>query len=150
MIFSKSFGYALRGILYVALKHEVHAPVQLSEIASVLGVPRHFMGKIMKRVVQKNILSSQKGPAGGFMINESTLSRFLIDLYQVTDRTEELNNCVLTKGICSSENPCSLHKLVLPLRGPIHAILYETTINDLLNSNPKELLNELTNYYLNQ
>lgn len=84
MFFSKSFGYALRGILYIAVKSEARSSIQLDEIASALGVPRHFMGKIMKRVTQKNILSSQKGPAGGFMINETTLTRPLIDVYGVT------------------------------------------------------------------
>ena len=67
MIFSKSFGYALRGVLYVALSAD-KGPVQLNEIAEALGVPRHFMGKIMKRLAHNSILDSQKGPSGGFEI----------------------------------------------------------------------------------
>ncbi|HET7896419.1 MAG TPA: Rrf2 family transcriptional regulator, partial [Flavisolibacter sp.] len=62
-IFSKSFGYSLRGILFVALR-ETHTPVQLDEMAESLGVPRHFMGKIMKQLVKQGILSSLKGPTG--------------------------------------------------------------------------------------
>ncbi|MER3464058.1 MAG: hypothetical protein C4329_06235 [Chitinophagaceae bacterium] len=50
MIFSKSFRYALRDILYVAAQSITHH-VQLDEIAEALGAPRDFVGKIMKGVV---------------------------------------------------------------------------------------------------
>lgn len=143
MIFSKSFGYALRGILYVALKSE-YRPVQLDEIANELGAPRHFMGKIMKRVVQKKILSSLKGPTGGFMLNESTLLRPLVDVYQVTDHPEDLDKCVLGRGPCDHDNPCRLHDLVAPMKPPIQQILFDTTIGDLLAGDNTQLLKGLS------
>lgn len=144
MLFSKSFGYALRGILYVALKAG-ERPVALDDMAQALGVPRHFMAKIMKRVVQQKILDSLKGPTGGFSLNASTLNRPLIDVYKVTDRSEELEQCVLSRGPCNTENPCRLHNKVLPLKTPLNEILYDTTISDLLQGNNQELLQSLTN-----
>ena len=143
MIFSKSFGYALRGVLYVALSAD-KGPVQLNEIAEALGVPRHFMGKIMKRLAHNSILDSQKGPSGGFEINDETLSRYLIDIYTVTDHPEELRQCVLARGECNPDRPCKLHKLILPLKDPINNILYETTVGHLLQGDNEELLNGLT------
>lgn len=131
MIFSKSFGYALRGILFVTLKSE-ERPVQLDEIAAALGVPRHFMGKIMKRVVQQNILSSQKGPSGGFRTNEFTLERKLIDVFEVTDHPENLKRCVLSRGECSPLHLCRLHDLIEPMKQPLNKLLYHTTIGDLM------------------
>lgn len=131
MIFSKSFGYAIRGVLYVASKPE-GSVVQLEEIASALDAPRHFMGKIMKRVVQQDILLSQKGPTGGFKLNTTTLKRPLIDVYMVTDHLEDLHRCVLSKQPCSSENPCGLHDLILPSKTPLFKILYDTTVGELL------------------
>lgn len=143
MIFSKSFGYALRGVLYVALSAD-KGPVQLHEIAEALGVPRHFMGKIMKRLAHNNILDSQKGPSGGFEINEDTLNRYLIDIYSVTDHPEELRQCVLARGECNPEHPCKLHKLILPLKDPINKLLYETRVGHLLQGNNMEMLDGLT------
>jgi len=142
MIFSKSFGYALRGILYVAATEK--RAVQLEEMSQALGVPRHFMGKIMKRLVQQHILSSMTGPTGGFYLNDSTLLRPLIDVYGVTDRPEELEQCVLGRGPCSLEYPCRLHDKVLPLKAPLNEILYHTTIGELLNGDKESLLHGLT------
>ena len=50
MIFSKSFGYAIRGILYIAVMKNEKQRVQLDEMAGKLNIPRHFLGKIMKRM----------------------------------------------------------------------------------------------------
>ena len=143
MIFSKSFGYSLRGILFVALRAS-EGPVQLDEMAEALGVPRHFMGKIMKRLAQNGILSSQKGPTGGFFLNETTLSRPLMDVYRLTDHPEELEQCVLSRGTCNSEHPCRLHDKVLPLKAPLNKILYHTTVGELLDTDQNELLHSLT------
>lgn len=142
MIFSKSFGYALRGILYVAAKEK--NAVQLDEMSQALGVPRHFMGKIMKRLVQQDVLASLKGPTGGFFLNETTLNRPLIDVYRITDRPEELEQCVLSRGPCNSAHPCRLHDKVLPLKAPLHEILYHTTIGELLNGDKESLIRGLT------
>ena len=78
MILSKSFGYALRGILYVALMKDEQRNVRLDEIARALSVPRHFLGKIMMAVVKAGILKSARGQGGGFYIHESTLQTPLI------------------------------------------------------------------------
>lgn len=88
MIFSKSFGYALRGILYVALEEKQKKKVQLDEIAGKLGVPRYFLGKVMKRLVKEGILDSLKGPYGGFYLNENTLQTRLIQLVEITGKAK--------------------------------------------------------------
>lgn len=143
MIFSKSFGYSLRGILFVALKED-GAHVQLDDMAEALGVPRHFMGKIMKRLVKGGIISSLKGPTGGFFLNPSTLARPLIDIYRITDHPEDLEQCVLSRGPCNTEHPCKLHDKVLPLKSPLYKILFDTTIGELMDGDQGELLHGLT------
>jgi Rrf2 family protein len=69
MIFSKSFGYAVRGMLYVAMMQDEKRYVQAEEISTRLAVPRHFMGKILKKLVKERLLASSKGPSGGFTFN---------------------------------------------------------------------------------
>src|SRR5918994_618927 len=64
MPFTKSFGYALRSILYIAIMSKEKSKVQVEEIAVRLSVPKHFLGKIMRLVVKNGILNSTKGPYG--------------------------------------------------------------------------------------
>jgi Rrf2 family transcriptional regulator, iron-sulfur cluster assembly transcription factor len=60
MIFSKSFGYAVRGVLYIVLMQAMKQYVQAKEIAEKLCIPRHFVSKILKKLVKACVLGSSK------------------------------------------------------------------------------------------
>ena len=132
MFFSKSFGYALRGVLYVAMQSDTREKVQLDEIAEKLGVPRHFLGKVMKRMVKEGLLNSLKGPYGGFSVNEKTLSTPLFKLLEITGETEEFSSCALRLRKCNAENPCPMHLQIQSLREQWMRLLASTNIEDLL------------------
>ena len=134
MIFSKSFGYALRGVLYVTHMSKEKERVQLNEIAAKLSVPRHFLAKIMKEMVKQKILVSVKGPYGGFCINEKTMQTPLIKLIEITGELEPFNSCVLRLRKCNSANPCPLHKQAETLKNQWHDLMANTTIRDLLKN----------------
>jgi Rrf2 family protein len=79
--------------------------VQVEEIASKLVVPRHFMGKIMKKLAKEKILFSTKGPSGGFMLGENALQMPLMDLIVIIEGVEIFDSCVLRAKECNSLNP---------------------------------------------
>ena len=139
MFLSKSFGYALRGILYVASMQDENRKVQLDEIADKLSVPRHFLGKIMQEVVKSGFLKSTKGPYGGFSTTNLTLTTPLIKLIEVTDNMEQFKVCILKLKACNSDAPCPLHFEVEKIKNNLLNIFQHTTISDLLSSN-KELI----------
>jgi Rrf2 family transcriptional regulator, iron-sulfur cluster assembly transcription factor len=133
MFLSKSFGYALRGVLYVALIDKEERKVQLDEMAGKLSVPRHFLAKIMKRMVKEGVLSSTKGPYGGFSLNDKTLQTKLIYLVSITDGVEQFDNCVLSLRKCNSQNPCPLHHQMMKLRDEMLAEFSARNIGDLMD-----------------
>ena len=110
MILSKSFGYALRGVLYVAKMQGECRRVQIDEIANKLSVPKHFLGKIMQQIVKAGLLRSTKGPYGGFSLAEKTLATPLIKLVEITDGMDQFRTCVLKLKYCDGINPCPLHE----------------------------------------
>ena len=132
MLFSKSFGYALRGILYIAVVADNKKRVQVDEVAMQLVVPKHFLGKIMKKIVKKKILNSTKGPYGGLSINEKTLSTSLIELFMITDKNTQLNKCLLGLKECNPGGPCPLHYKMANHKKELVKLLSDTTVGDLL------------------
>ncbi len=143
MFFSKSFGYALRGILYVAMTNDESQKVRVDEIASRLAVPRHFLAKIMNRVVKEGILDSTKGPYGGFSVNGETLSSPLIRLLKITDGMEQFNSCVLQLRKCNKTNPCPLHFLVEKNREELLNNFSQITIANLMKQDNKQLIESI-------
>lgn len=144
MIFSKSFGYAIRSILYVAIMRDEKRYVQVEEIASKLSVPRHFMGKIMKKLAKEKILVSTKGPSGGFMLNENTMQMHLMDLIVIIDGVEIFDSCVLRAKECNSDNPCPMHFQIDSVKRNLKTILSETTIGDLLEGDKLEFIKSIS------
>ena len=145
-MFSKSFGYALKGILYLSLQHQEKKYIQAEEIATALNVPRHFMGKVLKLLAKEGILSSNKGPAGGFSVNEITGSKSLMDLLRTTKGgVSDLENCALHFVPCDSINPCPIHNQVACIRKEISEHLSSTTIREMLKENKEDLMNALIN-----
>jgi Rrf2 family protein len=143
MIFSKSFGYALRGVLYIRMAGESKTMVRLDVIARELAVPRHFLGKVMKKLVKEGVLSSQKGPYGGFCINEKTMETSLLNLVKITGEPEEFSSCVLRLRHCNSENPCPMHHQIESLRNQWQALLTSTTIEDLVKKDMTDFIKSI-------
>lgn len=132
MFFSKSFGYAVRGILYIALMQNEKNYVQVEEIAARLAAPRHFMGKVLKKLVKEKILKSVKGPSGGFSLTEDTLKIPVMRLIEITEGRSELDNCVLRAKECNSLNPCPMHFQLTEIKTRLIATLSNTRLGDLL------------------
>ena len=146
MFFSKSFGYALRGILYVSMMSDEKKRVQIDEIAERLSVPKHFLGKILNKVVKEGILDSTKGPYGGFSVNQNTLSTPLIKVLEVTEGLEQFTVCALGLRKCNSANPCPVHPHLDEFRGKLKFAFTETTINNLLTENKSGLIRSIATF----
>lgn len=144
MIFSKTFGYALRGVLFVIMISEEKPKVQLDEIALQLAVPRHFLGKVMKQLVKEGVLSSMKGPFGGFYINEKTMEFTLFNLMEITGEVEEFGTCILRLRNCNAATPCPMHNQVDAMRKKWQHFLSITKIGDLLKKDQPDFLKSIT------
>lgn len=143
MIFSKSFGYAIRAIVFIASRQEPGKFIKVDEIAGELHIPRHFLSKVMKSMSKKEILISSKGPAGGFALNKDTLSMPLLQIALITKDVPQLNVCMLTFGECDAKAPCSLHKRLDLLNRDIMGFLNDITLADLLKEEQTESVKRL-------
>jgi Rrf2 family protein len=144
MIFSKSFGYALRGILYVAMMSDENRKIRIDEMANRLSVPRHFLGKIMNKVVKKGILGSTKGPNGGFSLNNTTLSTSLLTVVESMDGLEQFDGCVLRLRKCNEEYPCPLHHSMVTYKNDLLKIFSDTNIGSLLKEDKPDFIRSIS------
>ena len=144
MNLSKSFGYALRGILYIAKMQDEQRKVQINEIAESLSVPKHFLGKIMQQTVKEGLLKSTKGPYGGFFLANETLTTPLIRLVEITDGMDQFRICVFKLKYCDGATPCPLHFEMEKIRVKFLTVFTETTIGDLLKDNKANFIKSLS------
>ncbi len=132
MVFSKSFGYALRGILYTHANSKKNKKIPLDEIATHLMAPRYFLAKVMMAIVKQGILNSERGLNGGFYSNDTTLQTPLSKLAVITGEKQVPGTCVLQLGKCNAKNPCPMHDKIFSINKNWYDLLAHTTIGDLV------------------
>lgn len=142
MFFSKSFGYALRSLLYLAAT-DTGMKIQLDEIACRLNVPRHFLAKVMKRLAKEGVIASQRGTAGGFAATKNTLQTSLFKIATITGESGHFDNCALGLKKCNASRPCPFHNHILTVRDKWIKLLSSTTINDLLHREQPDFIDRI-------
>lgn len=126
-MFSKTFGYALRAVIFVAIHGKDGKKVSLHELSHNLDIPHHFLGKIMQDLVRHGIIDSIKGPSGGFFRSAQTMDTFLLGILQITDGSLVFEHCALGINRCSAAYPCPLHDDFAACRnGMLHTLSAKT------------------------
>jgi Rrf2 family iron-sulfur cluster assembly transcriptional regulator len=133
MVFSKSFGYAVRSLIFLSSQQGgSRSYIQAEEISGELGIPRHFLSKVLQSLAKQGILNSSKGPSGGFTLNEKSLHTSLISLIPTTKALPNLHTCTLKAKPCDASKPCPMHKQSNTIRKEILRVLSETDISKLI------------------
>ena len=143
MFFSKSFGYAVRGVLYIMLMQDAKQYVQAEEIAETLQLPRHFVSKILKKLVKTGVLNSSKGKTGGFTVNDDTKGFLLLRLFEITDSMDTFDKCSLRLQNCDEANPCPMHQQMVRVKQELRQALSTTTVGDLLKDDKQDLIKSI-------
>lgn len=98
----------------------------------------------MKKLASERVISSQKGPAGGFACNEITRSVSLLQLAAMTNETNQFGSCLLRLRKCNPQNPCPLHHQAQVLKDQWLNLLCYTTIGQLVEGEHKNFIGSIT------
>ncbi len=122
---SSSSKYAVNAVLYLAVHSNDKNKIRAKEIAEAIKLPSPFLSKLLQSLSRENIISSSKGPTGGFYLTKQALNTPLIEVVNIIDGTSRLEDCVLGLKKCSSEQPCPVHFSVQPLKQKFRKELQE-------------------------
>src|SRR2546427_2754424 len=67
MKLSRASSYALQAIAHLAMRKE-NQPIASHKIAQERGIPERFLLKVLKPLVSARVLTSIKGPNGGYKL----------------------------------------------------------------------------------
>jgi Rrf2 family protein len=129
---SNTCKYAIRAVLYLAVNYEEGTKIGIKQISKELDIPTPFLGKILQTLVKHKILSSTKGPNGGFGLGKNKDNILLMDIVEIIDGIDSFHKCIIGLKYCSEQkNPCALHFQYAKLREEIRNIFEIETIGNL-------------------
>ena len=116
---SKSSKYAIRAVLYIANYTNETKKIGSKEVANQLGIPAPFLAKTLQELTKEEIISSIKGPHGGFYLTELNRQKSLLDIIECIDGTQKFNECFLGQHECNDETPCVVHHIYLSFKNKL-------------------------------
>ena len=130
MIFSNPSEYAIRALSeLVIMSQDAPAPsnsrragfVMLDKLTDQANLPREFLAKIFRQLVEGGILTSAKGPGGGFALARPAHEISLLQVIEVIDGGHQIDGCVVGLAKCNDTMPCPQHDLFKPIRQRLRA-----------------------------
>jgi len=113
---SNACQYAIRSVLYLAIHSDDKKRIGVKLIAEELETPQPFLAKLLQQLAKSDLVSSIKGPNGGFYLTKKNTNNSLWEIVECIDGTDKFNQCFLGLSKCSDENPCPVHFIVSPFK----------------------------------
>lgn len=137
-MFSKSCQYGLRATIFIAQQSALNHKVGLKAIAKAIHSPEAFTAKILQLLTKNKIITSVKGPYGGFFIENIGLYKVrLSDIVTALDGDKIYTACGLGLEKCSEDNPCPLHTEFSKVREELKHMLQKCTLHHILYTDNK-------------
>lgn len=130
-MFSKTCEYGLRASVFIAINSVNGHKLGIKQIAKAIDSPMYFTGKILQSLVKEKIISSVKGPHGGFYLAPDAPPVSVISILEALGCDDFFYNCALGLRSCSDVHPCPMHEEFKPLREGLLDLLSRTTIQAL-------------------
>jgi Rrf2 family nitric oxide-sensitive transcriptional repressor len=131
---SQTIEYALRAMIRLATLAPGEA-LTSELIAAHTGAPKGYLSKILRDLVVSGLVSSQRGPAGGFALARPAAEISMLDVINAVDPIQRIRKCPL--GNPSHLQLCPLHRRVDDALGVIEREFERTSLIEVLESNAK-------------
>lgn len=128
MMLSRASKYAILSTLFLAEHVKDNKKISVRVIAETIDVPSPFLAKLFQQLVKGKIISSTKGPHGGFYLTKKNQQKTVLDIIENIDGLNRLNECFLGLSECDSSNPCPVHFIVEPFKNSILGKFRDKTI----------------------
>ena len=131
-MFSKACEYGIRAALYIAQKSLENNRVSLKDIAHEIDSPEAFTAKILQQLARNQVVTSTKGPYGGFELDRRRMeSVMLSDVVDAIDGDSIYRGCGLGLRECNEKQPCPVHDKFVTIRDDLKKMLETTSLYEL-------------------
>ena len=129
---SNACQYAIRSIFYLELCSNEKHKIGVKMISDELEAPQPFLAKLLQQLNKNHLVTSTKGPYGGFFLSEANKQHTVWDIVLVIDGQDKFNQCFLGLSKCGDENPCPVHFTVSAFKDKLFQDFKEKTIAEFV------------------
>ena len=122
--------YAVTAVLDLAL-HQDEGPVSLAAISERQQISLSYLEQLFAKLRRNNIVSSTRGPGGGYRLSGSVEDVSISDIILAVDETCKVVDCGDSDG-CHGDYQCLTHDLWQELSNEIRTFLDGITLSEIM------------------
>lgn len=127
---SKTADYALRTVACLS-GDDSHAE-RADVLAEQTKVPRRYLNKVLKDLVESGLIASRPGPGGGYSLSRSPDEITILDVVNAVGPLERIRHCPL--GLPSHTELCPLHQELDRAYAATEEAFADVTLGQILRS----------------
>jgi len=131
---SEAANLGLHAMVYLANVQEGRT-VSVSQIAESLGVSRDHLGKVLQRLNKLGLVTSHKGPGGGFALERRKGDITLLQIFEAIDGPLVSCDCLLQTPACR-KGSCILGDLLRSMFQQVRQHLASRRLSSLTSVYP--------------
>lgn len=122
--------YGLRVLMELAMKHG-SGPVLVETIARNQDISGKYIHNLMSLLKSADIVSSVRGPSGGFVLSREPKDISLLEAFEVLEGKISPVECVKKNNCCTKQNFCATQEVWQQVSSAIENVLSKFTLQDL-------------------
>jgi Rrf2 family protein len=135
---SDAANLAIHAMAHIARSKD-KANHSVGEIATDQGVSEAHLSKVMQRLVKVGLLTSRRGPGGGFLLGRAPETITLLEILEAMDGPMSDNKCMLGRKKCLYGG-CALGALLTHVNHQVRLFMASRNLTDLVGSSLKHTL----------
>lgn len=128
--------YAIKALMYMARVRD-RGNFLISELAEAEGIPKKFLEAILLTLKSQGILSSRKGPGGGYRLARHPSEITLGSIIRAFEGDLSPVQCLSANAVgycpeCLDAETCSIRLVMADVQQAVSSIIDTVTLSDML------------------
>lgn len=130
MKITREADYALRIIAMLAKEKR---QIEARQIAERNEIPYRFTLKILRKIVQADIIKSYRGVNGGYVLNKAPSEITFKEIIEVIDGKIAINHCIEAADVCIRSGECAVQRKLCNVQKKLAEEFSKITFADVLD-----------------
>lgn len=134
MKFGVGVDYCLKALIMLAERYPSNHPWRVEELAETQRIPENYLRRLLIELKRGGLVSSQKGPNGGYILARSPARITMLDVVRIIEGDYVPVECLEEHGaggLCQRGDGCTMREVWTEVRDSVNAILNRTTLQAL-------------------
>lgn len=139
---TKKADYGLIAMRHLA-EHADLGACSAKDMAEMYGIPQEALAKILQKLVKAQLLSSQQGTNGGYLLARSPRQISALEVIRAIEGPLFMTSCSSSNGDCEQLDRCNIKEPLRKVSRTIEEVLSKLTLWDMTDAAPQQTKVEL-------